>query len=66
MIKKGNRVTLFDNMGKEGTVVGWKKVENKNTSWATIPQSNFTNNIVILWDDGTTSHHPVGDVMRVD
>ena len=66
MIKVGNRVSLFDNMGKEGTVIGYQKTKNRNHQWATIPQANFTNNIVIQWDDGTTSVHPVLDVMRID
>ena len=41
MIKMGNRVSLFDNMGKTGTVVGFKKEQAKSrTAWSTIPQSN--------------------------
>ena len=67
MIKMGNRVSLFDNMGKTGTVVGFKKQKAKSrTAWSTIPQSNWSNNIVIQWDDGTVSIHPPGEVMRID
>tara|TARA_Y100000593_G_C4264986_1_gene314272 strand:- start:141 stop:341 length:201 start_codon:yes stop_codon:yes gene_type:complete len=66
MIRVGRRVSLFDNIGKEGTVVGYKKHKNTNTNWATIPQSNYVQHIVIQWDDGTTSAHPIGEVMRID
>jgi len=66
MIRVGRRVSLFDNIGKEGTVVGYKKHKRINKNWATIPQSNFVQHIVIKWDDGTTSAHPIGDVMRID
>ncbi len=66
MIRVGRRVSLFNDIGKEGIVIGYKKHERKNTNWATIPQSNFVQHIVIQWDDGTTSDHPIGDVMRID
>ena len=67
MIKMGNRVSLFDNMGKTGTVVGFKKQKTKSrTAWSTIPQSNWSNNIVIQWDDGTVTEHLPEEVMRID
>ena len=66
MIRVGRRVSLFDNIGKEGTVTGYKQQKRVNKDWATIPQSNFVQHIVIKWDDGTTSAHPIGDVMRID
>lgn len=66
MINVGRRVSLFDNIGKEGTVIGYKKHKNMNTSWSSIPQSNFVQHIVVQWDDGTTSNHPIGEVMRID
>ncbi|HIJ10703.1 TPA: hypothetical protein HA278_01470 [Candidatus Woesearchaeota archaeon] len=66
MIRVGRRVSLFNNIGKEGIVVGYKKHKRVNTNWSTIPQSNFVQHIVIQWDDGTTSDHPIGDVMRID
>ena len=67
MIKMGNRVSLFDNMGKEGIVVGFKKEKVRTrTAWSTLPQSNWSNNIVIQWDDGTVSEHLPEEVMRID
>ena len=66
MIQVGRRVSLFNDIGKEGTVVGYKKHKNTNINWATIPQSNYVQHIVIKWDDGSTSAHPIADVMRID
>jgi len=67
MIKMGNRVSLFNNIGKEGTVVGFKKTKLKSRNqWSTIPQSNWSNNIVIQWDDGAVSEHAPEEVMRID
>ena len=67
MIKVNNRVSLFDNMGKVGTVVGFQKRQNnRRKDWSTIPQSNWSNNIVIQWDDGTVSEHLPEEVMRID
>mgnify|MGYP001158639504 FL=1 len=67
MIKMGNRVSLFNNMGKEGTVVGFqKRKNNRRNQWSTIPQSHWSNNIVIQWDDGSVSEHLPEEVMRID
>ena len=67
MIKMGNRVSLFNNMGKEGVVVGFqKRKNNKRSAWSTIPQANWSNNIVVQWDDGTVSEHLPEEVMRID
>ena len=67
MIKINNRVSLFNNMGKVGTVVGFQKRQNnRRKEWSTIPQSNWSNNIVIQWDDGTVSEHLPEEVMRID
>jgi len=67
MIKMGNRVSLFNNIGKEGTVVGFQKRKNKQRNqWSTIPQSHWSNNIVIQWDDGSVSEHLPEEVMRID
>ena len=67
MIKMGNRVSLFNNIGKEGTVVGFQKRQNnKRSAWSTIPQANWSNNIVVQWDDGTVSEHLPEEVMRID
>ncbi len=67
MIKINNRVSLFNNMGKQGTVVGFqKRKNNRRNQWSTIPQSHWSNNIVIQWDDGTVSEHLPEEVMRID
>ena len=67
MIKEGNRVSLFNNMGKEGVVVGFQKRQIKaRTAWSTIPQTNWSRNIVIQWDDGTITEHKQEEVMRID
>tara|TARA_B100001057_G_scaffold36948_1_gene33456 strand:+ start:325 stop:528 length:204 start_codon:yes stop_codon:yes gene_type:complete len=67
MIKMGNRVSLFNNMGKEGIVVGFQKRQNnRRTAWSTIPQANWSNNIVVQWDDGSVSEHLPEEVMRID
>ena len=67
MIKMGNRVSLFNNMGKEGTVVGFQKRQNnRRTAWSTIPQANWSNNIIVQWDDGSISEHLPEEVMRID
>ena len=67
MIKINNRVCLFNNMGKTGTVVGFqKRKNNRRNEWSTIPQSNWSNNIVIQWDDGSVSEHLPEEIMRID
>tara|TARA_B100000989_G_C19445280_1_gene429202 strand:- start:823 stop:987 length:165 start_codon:yes stop_codon:yes gene_type:complete len=54
-------------MGKTGTVIGFQKRQNnRRNEWSTIPQSNWSNNIVIHWDDGSVSEHLPEEVMRID
>lgn len=64
MIKVGNRVSLFDNIGKEGVVIGRKPV--KTTTWHTGGSSGSTWRLIIRWDDGTQTVEKIGDVMRID
>ena len=67
MIKMGNRVSLFNNMGKEGVVVGFqKRMNERRTAWSTIPQANWSNNVIVQWDDGSISEHLPEEVMRID
>ena len=67
MIKMNNRVSLFNNMGKQGTVVGYhRRKNNRRNQWSTITQSHWSNNIVIQWDDGSVSEHLPEEVMRID
>ena len=64
MIKPGNRVSLFHDIGRKGTVQKLVPVKIKTSftdgtagnSWA----------IVIIWDDGSQSVEKIADVMRID
>ena len=64
MIKVGNRVSLFHNIGKTGTVVGLKPVRI-NTSFT---GGTATNSwiIIVNWDDKTQTQEKISDVMRID
>ena len=64
MIKNGDRVSLFHNIGKEGVVIGRKAV--KSTVWHTGGSTSNTWRILIQWNDGTQSEEAIGDVMRLD
>ena len=64
MIKSGDRVSLFHNIGKEGQVVGMRKVPTK--TWFTNGSASHTWRILIEWNDGTRSEEAIGDVMRLD
>jgi hypothetical protein len=64
MVKVGNRVSLFHNIGKEGTVIKLTPVR-VNTSFTGGTSSNSWR-IHIQWDDGTTSAEKLSDVMRID
>ena len=64
MIKIGNRVSLFANMGKMGSVIGYKP--KKTTMWHTGGSSANTWDLIIRWDDGTESIEKINDVMRID
>lgn len=67
MIKVGNKVSLFNDIGKVGTVIGMvKRKSEARRAWSTIPQSNWSANIVIQWSDGTMSEHLPEEVMRID
>ena len=64
MIKNGDRVSLFHNMGKEGVVIGRRPV--KSTTWHTGGSSSHTWRILIEWNDGTKTEEKIGDVMRLE
>jgi hypothetical protein len=64
MVKVGNRVSLFNNIGKEGKVIGMRKVPTK--TWHTNGTASHSWSIIIEWNDGTRSEEAVGDVMRLD
>ena len=64
MIKVGNRVSLFHNIGKEGSCIGLKPVKIKTS----FTNGTATNSwvIVVQWDDGTVTEEKISDVMRID
>ena len=64
MIKVGNQVSLFNDIGKEGIVIGLKPIKIKTS----FTQGTATNSwaIIIQWKDGTKGTYPIGDVMRID
>ena len=64
MIKVGNKVSLFYNMGKEGTVIGLVPIKIKTS----FTQGTATNSwkIQVQWNDGTRSEEKISDVMRID
>jgi hypothetical protein len=64
VIKVGNRVSLFHNIGKTGTVVGLKPI-NVKTSFTSGTASNSWA-IIIKWDDKTQTQEKISDVMRID
>ncbi len=64
MIKIGNRVCLFDNIGATGTVVGMNP--RKVTTWYVGGASAKTWDLVVHWDDGTKSIERIGALMRID
>ena len=64
MIKVGNRVSLFHNIGKEGNVVGLKPVMIKTSFTGGTATNSWK--ILIKWDDGTESVENISDVMRID
>ena len=64
MIKVGNRVSLFHNIGKEGSVIGLKPIRIK-TSFTGGSATNSWK-IIVKWDDGSESMESISDVMRID
>ena len=64
MIKVGNKVSLFRNIGREGVVIGVQPVQLPKREYA-VPVSN-TWKLVIEWKDGTRTVENISDVMRID
>ena len=64
MIKIGNRVSLFNNMGKEGLVVDLRSV--RITEYFTGGSGTNSWRIVVQWDDGSKTVEKISDVMRID
>ena len=64
MIKIGNRVSLFNNIGKEGYVV--RRIKTKIKTSFTQGTAGNSWKLAILWDDGTETIEKIDDVMRID
>ena len=64
MIKIGNKVSLFHNIGKVGQVV--KRIKTKIKTSFTQGTAGNGWKLVIAWDDGTETVENIDDVMRID
>ena len=64
MIKVGDKVSLFHNIGREGVVVNVIAVKPKKIEYA-VPVMN-TWRIAVQWKDGSSSVENITDVMRID
>ena len=64
MIKVGDNVSLFHNIGKEGKVINLIPIKSK--SYLTGGSASNSWRILIEWNDGTQTEEKIGDVMRVD
>ena len=64
MIKIGNKVSLFNNIGKEGFVI--KRIKTKVKTSFTHGTAGNGWKLVIAWDDGTETVENIDDVMRID
>jgi len=64
MTKTGDRVSLFHDIGKKGTVT--KMIPIKVQTYFTHGSAGNTWALVIKWDDGTETTEKLTDVMRID
>tara|TARA_Y100001973_G_C5196210_1_gene334439 strand:- start:1072 stop:1266 length:195 start_codon:yes stop_codon:yes gene_type:complete len=64
MIKVGDKVSLFHNIGKEGKVIHLVPIKIK--TYFTGGSASNSWRILIQWNDGTQTEEEIGDVMRVD
>ena len=64
MIKVGDKVSLFHNIGKEGKVI--KLIPIKVKTYFTDGTASNSWRIVIRWNDGTETQERIGDVMPID
>ena len=64
MVKIGNRVSLFHNIGKTGTVINLKA--KKITTYFTEGSAGKTWRVIVQWDDGTKTIERISDIMRID
>ena len=64
MIKVGDKVSLFHDIGKNGRVL--ELVPKKIKTYFTGGSATNSWNIVIQWSDGTVTTEKISDVMRTD
>ena len=64
MIKEGDKVSLFHNIGKEGRVI--RLIPVKVKTYFTEGSASNSWRILIQWDDGTQTQEKIGDVMPID
>ncbi len=64
MIKVGDRVSLFDNIGREGVVSGMER--QKSNQWMVGATMEHIFIITIQFDDGKLESHRADKVMRLE
>ena len=64
MVKVGDRVSLFQDIGKQGVVQ--RLISVKMKKWFVGGSAGNTWRVAILWEDGTQGEYPVTEVMRVE
>ena len=64
MIKVGDRVSLFDNIGREGVVSGMER--QKSNQWMVGATLEHIFIITIQFDDGKLERHRADKVMRLE
>jgi hypothetical protein len=64
MIKPGDKVSLFNNIGKQGKVIGLIPIQVQ--TYFTGGSATNSWRIRIEWNDGTTTEENISDVMRLE
>ena len=64
MIKVGDRVTLFENMSREGAVIGMHR--QKSNQWMVGATMEHIFIVKVQFDDGQTEDHRADKVMRLE
>ena len=64
MLKVGDNVSLFHNIGKKGKIIDLIPVKVK--TYFTGGSATNSWKIVIEWSDGSTTSENISDVMRTD
>lgn len=64
MIKVGDRVSLFENMGREGVVIGMQR--QKSNQWMVGATMEHIFIVSVQFDDGKTENFRADAVMRIE